>query len=187
MSEKVGSGFSQAAMPCRPRGPIEFEANWRRCMEQRRLHSGSIMVAALGDFEVLIGTLALDPVDQAILLRDPARPPALQIALQRFWLTHALEGGALAFFDEVVHPLEGLAVCTLPVKVVLPSMIRPKGFTRRVHAPRDRAPRRRPHRAGEWRHGAAPHLHASTGGALFPPLRSNLPTIRARLLLPFDE
>jgi hypothetical protein len=92
---------------------------------EQRFFPELIMLAALGDFEVLISTLALDLVDQAIRLRDPARPPALQIALQGFWLSSTLEGSALAFFDEVVHPLEGLAVRTLPVKVILPSIVRP--------------------------------------------------------------
>jgi hypothetical protein len=83
------------------------------------------VVATLRYFEPLIGTFSLYPVDQAIILGDPARPPALEAAFQRFRLPGALEGGAAAFADERVQSLEDLVVGRVPVKIIVPGVVRP--------------------------------------------------------------
>lgn len=42
------------------------------------------MVAASGDGDALFGAFALNGVNQAVLPRDPARPPTAQGSLERF-------------------------------------------------------------------------------------------------------
>ncbi len=55
----------------------------------------SVVEAALGDFEPLGARLAGNPVDEPIFQGDAARPPALQIAAQRFRLAGTSECPAL--------------------------------------------------------------------------------------------
>ena len=84
------------------------------------------MEAALGDFEALILALSLHPVDQPIILGNPARPPALEAALQGLRLSNPLERCPPAFPDDVVQPLEGLGVRAVPVEIIVPGAIGPQ-------------------------------------------------------------
>lgn len=66
-----------------------FSGTWR-----------SVVVAATGDGDALFGAFALNGVNQAVLPRDPARPPPAQGSLKRLGLTDSNERGASDLFDE---------------------------------------------------------------------------------------
>src|ERR1700739_2228041 len=63
------------------------------------------------------------PVDETVLLRDPAGPPSCPLVPQ--WLRlpdpRVLVPGDI--FDELVNSLEDLAVLDLPVEVIVPAVI----------------------------------------------------------------
>src|SRR5690606_38188105 len=82
-----------------------------------------IVEAALRDLKRLVFSLARDAIDQPVFLRDPARPPALQVAPQRLGLAGALERGAAAFLDQRIEPVEYLAVGVQPVPVIVPGVV----------------------------------------------------------------
>ena len=77
------------------------------------------MVPALGDFELLGGALAGHPVDQPVFQRDPTRPPALQIAAQRFGLAGPAEGTAQALLDQAVQSIERVGVARWQMRGLL--------------------------------------------------------------------
>jgi hypothetical protein len=52
------------------------------------------MEPALRNFQLLIGRLPGDAVNQTIFERNPPRPPALQVTLQRLGLAGSLKRGA---------------------------------------------------------------------------------------------
>lgn len=62
------------------------------------------------------------PIDKAMLLRDPPRPPARQRTAQRLRLAGAIKRRARAFLDESVEPGEQLGIGRLPVQVILPCL-----------------------------------------------------------------
>ena len=64
----------------------------------------SIMIAALRHFERLRIAFACNPVNEAMFLTDPARPPAGKVAAKRFGLASAFERVTAAFFDKGVQP-----------------------------------------------------------------------------------
>jgi hypothetical protein len=63
--------------------------------------------------------LALQSVDETVLLVDPARPAASEIFTQGFWLADAPKGITQSRLDQLVDPPELLAVLGLPMEVVL--------------------------------------------------------------------
>ena len=68
------------------------------------------MIPALRHLQRLLVALADDAIHQPVFLIDPPRPPARQIAAQRFGLAGALERVAAAFFDQGVEFFEQLFV-----------------------------------------------------------------------------
>ena len=85
------------------------------------------MIPALRDLQGLRIAAARHAVYQSVLMVDPARPPARQIAAERFGFAGALERMAAAFFDQRVQLVHDLGVMILPVTIVLPSR-RPEGY-----------------------------------------------------------
>ena len=61
------------------------------------------MVAAGYHFDPLIDAApASDTIDQPMLAGNAARPPAGEVALQRFWLAETGEWSAACIFDQFV-------------------------------------------------------------------------------------
>ena len=77
------------------------------------------MVATLGDLELRCGSLADDPVNQAMLEGDPPRPPSRKDTPQRFRLADARECSPLDVVDESVDPLRDLGVSFAEPAIVL--------------------------------------------------------------------
>ena len=78
------------------------------------------MQAALGDLQPPVLVRAGNSVDEAVLLGDAARPPALQFEPERLRLARAGERRAPALLDQVVD----LGALALPVEVVGPALRR---------------------------------------------------------------
>lgn len=77
------------------------------------------MIPALGDQQGVI----FHPVDQPVLLVQPAGPPAGQAALERFRLARSCRRRARALADQPVQATEQFAVLLLPVEIILPGLI----------------------------------------------------------------
>ena len=69
--------------------------------------------------------LALQPVDETVLLIDPALPATGEVFTQKFWLADARKGITQSGLDQLVDPPQLLAVLALPMKVVIPCRRRP--------------------------------------------------------------
>ena len=78
------------------------------------------MKAALRYFEALIVALAFNAIDETVGRCDAARPPALQVTLQRFGLSGSLEGVSAALLNERIQPAQSVAVSTYPVRIIIP-------------------------------------------------------------------
>ena len=72
------------------------------------------MKPALDYFQPLIVVLASDAVDQPMLAIDPARPPTLPLASQRFGFSGSAKRRAPAFFNEPVYAFEFARAAALP-------------------------------------------------------------------------
>ena len=81
---------------------------------------GSVVVAELGDEYRFFR----DFVDNAVFVVDATGPVAGQCVAQGFGFADALEGLALDFLDEGIDSQEHLAVGLLPVKIILPGVLR---------------------------------------------------------------
>src|SRR5262249_8564047 len=79
--------------------------------------SRSVVVAALRDFE--LRGIAFDPVDQAVLAGDPARPPSPPFVSQRLGLADALERARLDIGDQGVDASDGRRIGLLPLLIIL--------------------------------------------------------------------
>lgn len=60
------------------------------------------MIPALRDLQRLRIAASRHAVHESVLVADPARPPARQIAAERFGLARTFEGIASAFLDQRV-------------------------------------------------------------------------------------
>lgn len=78
------------------------------------------MIPALRHLDRLPLALARHAVDQALFAADPARPPAREVAAERFGLAGAPEGVAAAFFEEGVDLGEDLRVAFQPEDIMIP-------------------------------------------------------------------
>ena len=85
------------------------------------------MIPALRNLQRLRIAGSRHAVHQPVLMVYPARPPARQIAAERFGFAVDLERIAPAFLDQRVHLVDDLGVVLLPVTIVLPSR-RPEGY-----------------------------------------------------------
>ena len=85
----------------------------------------SVVLAALGDFELLrgVGAGAADTVNKPIFQCDAAGPPAFEIAAQRFGLARPFKGRAHALFDQAIEPGQYVGVGSLPVEIIFPGVI----------------------------------------------------------------
>ena len=63
---------------------------------------------------------ALQPVDETVLLIDPARPATGEVFTQQFRLADARKGITQSGLDQLVDPPQLLAVVALPMKAVVP-------------------------------------------------------------------
>jgi hypothetical protein len=81
------------------------------------------MKAALRYFEALILALAFNVIDEAVGRCDAARPPALQVTLQRFGLSGSLEGVSAALLNERIQPRQSVTVIAYPELVVVPRIV----------------------------------------------------------------
>lgn len=86
------------------------------------------MEPALGDLQPVVRPFTRHPVHEPVLVGDAARPPALEVAVERLGLAGPLVGRAAAFPDQVIEPPEHLSVGVLPVEIVLPGGIREDDF-----------------------------------------------------------
>ena len=75
-----------------------------------------IMVTKLGDEQAIVRGL----VDEAVFVVDPTGPVPFEGVFEGLGLADAGERLAGGFADELVDPGQGLCVCLLPVKVILP-------------------------------------------------------------------
>ena len=85
------------------------------------------MIPALRDLQRLRIAASRHAVHESVLMADPARPPARQIATERFGFAGALERMASAFLNQRVQLVDQFRVMILPVTIVLPSR-RPEGY-----------------------------------------------------------
>ena len=81
------------------------------------------MKAALRYFEALIVALAFNAIDETVGRCDAARPPALQVTLQRFGLSGSLEGVSAALLNERIQPRQSVTVIAYPELVVVPRIV----------------------------------------------------------------
>jgi hypothetical protein len=70
-------------------------------------------------------TIAIDPINEPMLLCNPSGPPPFQIFLERLWLADSRERAPQSIADDIVDPLEDFAVLFLPVQVVFPAVGEP--------------------------------------------------------------
>jgi hypothetical protein len=80
----------------------------------------SIMIAALGDFNVLSFAFAAHPINQAVLTSDAPRPPFREGILKGLRLAEPLEWVAPDILDEFIDGIEDLRVLFLPLKIFFP-------------------------------------------------------------------
>ena len=85
-----------------------------------------VMEPALGNLKPLIVALPLNSVNESVIVREAARPPAPEVALQRFWLAGPLERRPAALFNQIIEALVYLGVVICPVLVVFPGLIVPE-------------------------------------------------------------
>jgi hypothetical protein len=78
------------------------------------------MMPALRHLQRLLLAAPRHPVHHAMLLVDPARPPAWQIAAQRLGLARSLERVPAAFLDQAVRSVAQPGVMLLPMAIILP-------------------------------------------------------------------
>jgi hypothetical protein len=88
----------------------------------------SIMVSALGNFDLLVITAAGDPINQSMFTGDASGPPTPKGMPKRLWLPQAPERIALYIFDQVIDRDENLGVGPLPMEIILPSVVCPNQF-----------------------------------------------------------
>jgi len=81
------------------------------------------MKAALRYFEALIAALAFNAIDETVGRCDAARPPALQVTLQRFGLSGSLEGVSAALLNERIQPRQSVTVIAYPELIVVPRIV----------------------------------------------------------------
>ena len=94
--------------------------------DQEASHCGDrnsviVMESALQDQK----TLALNLIDEAMLLSDPSGPPTVQIFFEWLRLTDSRKWIPRGIPDKFVYSLEDFTVILLPVKVVFPTVREP--------------------------------------------------------------
>jgi hypothetical protein len=124
--EKVASPYSGAFFIERKEN-VACPPNFRILMtDQEASHCGDrnsviVMESALQDQK----TLALNLIDEAMLLSDPSGPPTFQIFFEWLRLTDSRKWIPRGIPDEFVYSLEDFTVILLPVKVVFPTVREP--------------------------------------------------------------
>ena len=78
------------------------------------------MIPALRNLHRLRVTTSHHAVNQPMLMVDPARPPARQIAAERFGFAGALERMAAAFLDQRVQLVEQFGIARPEVDIFSP-------------------------------------------------------------------
>ena len=78
------------------------------------------MIPALRNLHRLSVTTSRHAVNQPMLMVDPARPPARQIAAERFGFAGAFERMAAAFLDQRVQLVEQLGIARPEVDIFGP-------------------------------------------------------------------
>src|SRR5579863_3688157 len=86
----------------------------------------SVVISAGGDLKPLVSTGSSYAINQAVFAGDAARPPAGEVASERFRLTDAFERIATRVFDERVNSSNRIPVRLLPVAIVFPCATGPK-------------------------------------------------------------
>jgi hypothetical protein len=82
------------------------------------------MISALDDLDALVLSFsALNPVHQTVLTRDPAGPPAREVAFQCFWLAEPAERCPPHIFNYLVEASMKVRVRVRPVQVIVPTII----------------------------------------------------------------
>src|SRR5665647_2505167 len=75
-----------------------------------------VVIAACDDDQIV----PIDPIDQAVGFINAPRPKAREVFFERFRLADTLERFPQAVLDQVVDPLQGLAILSLPILGVFP-------------------------------------------------------------------
>jgi len=78
------------------------------------------MIPALRDLQRLRIAASRHAVHESVLVADPARPPARQIAAERFGFAGALERMPAAFLDQRVQLVEQLGIARPEVAIFGP-------------------------------------------------------------------
>lgn len=78
------------------------------------------MVSKLGDMNRIPGNF----INETMLVVDAAGPVTRKRMFKRLWFSEPLKRVALRFLDECVYPTENFLVGFLPIKIVLPRVIR---------------------------------------------------------------
>jgi hypothetical protein len=82
------------------------------------------MEPALSDLKPLIAFAANDSVNEPVFERLASRPPAFQVTFQGFGFPSTLKWRTLTFLDEAVEAVKNAGVVSLPMQIILPSLIR---------------------------------------------------------------
>ena len=110
------------------------EVSWGTCCARRAgvsANRGSVVIAALNDFEPLRVARADDPVHEAVLTRDASRPEPRERSFERFGLAQAGERLTPRVLDQGIELAEDIGIGRLPMAVVLPGRRREQP----IHAP----------------------------------------------------
>lgn len=83
------------------------------------------MVAALSNSELLSVALAVDAINQPVLARNAARPPARKSMFKGLRFPKPLKWIALDVLDQIVDGVEDLFVLSLTLKILLPGIFSP--------------------------------------------------------------
>jgi hypothetical protein len=86
----------------------------KACTTLRKAEPASVMVTGLEDVDDTL----LDPIDQAMLERDPPRPPARQVTLQWLGLTYAFRGCLGDVRHESLDSFKGTRFLPLPISPI---------------------------------------------------------------------
>src|SRR5271170_2159075 len=100
-------------------------------MRRRSRRSALVVIPAGGDADLVLGDL----VHQAVLVGDAPGPVALEAVLERLGLADPFIPVAPDVLDQLVDPLEDLAVLGLPPDVVRPGRLIPD----QLHSSRSRS------------------------------------------------
>src|SRR5579872_6399702 len=87
-----------------------------------------IMKSAHQNFDALSVASSNDPVDKAMLARDPSRPPAAQIPLQRLRLADPRKSAPADISNQCIDAAKSRSIGFLPMEIVFPPFCRPEQF-----------------------------------------------------------